>query len=121
MKNVRMYVCAYVRMCVCAWYVCTCVRTYVRMYVCIYVCMYACMYLCMHARTHACTHECTHAGYFSGLKGAKGHSDFSIPHSLCASVEGIEGDGCSRWSEGGDGGEWMMAVPRTTVPTVAVY
>ena len=49
--GVRVYVCMYVRVCVCMYvcmYVRTCVCMYVRMYICMYVRTYVYMYVCMY-------------------------------------------------------------------------
>ena len=54
----RMFVCAYVRMYVCN-YVRMFVCTYVRMYVCTYVCTYVRMYVRMHPCMYVCMYVCT--------------------------------------------------------------
>ena len=51
------------RICMCIFHACTCIRTYVCMYVCI------CVYVCMHVRTYVCSKKeifnlTTHSTHF---------------------------------------------------------
>ena len=59
------YVCTYVRMCVCTYvcmylcrYLCTYACMHVRMRVCMYVCVYVCMYVCVYVCNNVCMHVC---------------------------------------------------------------